>query len=41
MAIDEFEDLDKWKIRKRMARKRIVENFTISKMVDSYNEAWV
>ncbi|MDC1425268.1 glycosyltransferase, partial [Oceanospirillaceae bacterium] len=40
-AIDEFEDSDNWNIRKSMARMRIVQNFSINKMVESYNEAWV
>lgn len=39
-AIKQLNDPESWSNRKVSARKRIVENFSIEKMVSSYNNAW-
>lgn len=39
-AIHEFGNSTKWEERRRNSRKRIVENFSLKKMVSHYNNLW-
>jgi glycosyltransferase involved in cell wall biosynthesis len=39
-AIDDFGNSSKWEERRRNSRKRIVENFSLEKMVAQYNNLW-
>lgn len=39
-AIEEFKNPHKWFRRKELARKRIIDNFTIQKMINAYRELW-
>lgn len=39
-ALNEFEDTKKWSLRKSASRKRIVDNYSLDKMVLNYLEAW-
>ncbi len=39
-AITEWKDEDTWSERKRMARERITDNFSIERMVKRYREVW-
>lgn len=39
-AVNERKSSAKWQARKETARQRIVENFSVEKMVESYKTAW-
>lgn len=39
-AMDEMEDMAKWNARKEACRLRIVENYSLERMVESYNRVW-
>lgn len=39
-AHDAMEDAEAWQIRQRAARQRVVDNFSLERMVQRYHEAW-
>ena len=39
-ALKQLNDNDNWALRKSAARKRIVENYSLVKMVSAYDEVW-
>ncbi|SFV27385.1 glycosyltransferase family 4 protein [Thermoflavifilum thermophilum] len=41
VAIEEWKDPQKWSLRRESARKRIMDNYTIDKMITSYRRIWM
>lgn len=39
-AVDEYKLPQKWVARKESARYRIVENYSVEKMIENYEAAW-
>jgi len=39
-ALSEKGNLAKWGGRKEACRKRVVENYTLERMIKSYNKVW-
>lgn len=41
IAYREFHDKEKWNHRCKISRKTIIDNFSIIKMIESYNKCWI
>jgi glycosyltransferase involved in cell wall biosynthesis len=39
-ALNEMGDWSKWKARKKACRTRIIENYTLERMINNYNRVW-
>jgi glycosyltransferase involved in cell wall biosynthesis len=39
-ALDEMGNLAKWNARKEACRKRVIQNYTLERMIKSYNRVW-
>jgi glycosyltransferase involved in cell wall biosynthesis len=39
-ALIEMQDSDKWHARRMACRKRVIENFSLDRMITSYNKVW-
>jgi len=35
-----IKDKDNWELKKKQARKRVIENFSLSKMIENYQKIW-